>query len=50
MFVEDVLVMNFDGVFLLNGLGDLELCDYVVIVIKIIVEIGMFVFGICFGY
>lgn len=42
--------MNLDGIFLLNGSGDLVLCDYVIEVIKKFFQIDIFVFGICFGY
>lgn len=50
ILVVEVLVMNFDGVFLFNGLGDLELCDYVIEVIKVFLDKKVLVFGICFGY
>ena len=47
---EDVLAMNPDGVFLSNGPGDPEPCDYAVNAIKTIVETGTPVFGICLGH
>jgi carbamoyl-phosphate synthase small subunit len=47
---EDVLAMNPDGVFLSNGPGDPEPCDYAVTAIKTIVETGTPVFGICLGH
>lgn len=50
IFVEDVFVFNLDGVFLFNGLGDLELCIYVIEVICVFFEKNIFVFGICLGY
>lgn len=42
--------MNFDGIFLFNGFGDLEFCDYVIKVIQECLEIEILIFGICFGY
>ena len=47
---EDVLAMNPDGVFLSNGPGDPEPCDYAIEAIKTIVETGLPVFGICLGH
>ncbi len=47
---EDVLAMNPDGVFLSNGPGDPEPCDYAVTAIKTIVDTGVPVFGICLGH
>lgn len=47
---EDVLAMNPDGVFLSNGPGDPEPCDYAITAIKTIVETGLPVFGICLGH
>ena len=46
----DVLAMNPDGVFLSNGPGDPEPCDYAIDAIKEIVDAGMPVFGICLGH
>jgi len=42
--------MNPDGVFLSNGPGDPEPCDYAIKAIAEIVETGMPVFGICLGH
>jgi carbamoyl-phosphate synthase small subunit len=44
-----VLAMNPDGVFLSNGPGDPEPCDYAVEAIREIVAAGVPVFGICLG-
>ena len=45
-----VLEMNPDGVFLSNGPGDPEPCDYAIEAIKTIVATGVPVFGICLGH
>jgi carbamoyl-phosphate synthase small subunit len=42
--------MKPDGVFLSNGPGDPEPCDYAIAAIKEIVESGKPVFGICLGH
>ncbi len=47
---KDVLAMNPNGVFLSNGPGDPEPCDYAISAIKEIVETGTPVFGICLGH
>jgi len=47
---SDVLAMNPDGVFLSNGPGDPEPCDYAIAAIKEIVDSGVPVFGICLGH
>ncbi|MGQ9426500.1 glutamine-hydrolyzing carbamoyl-phosphate synthase small subunit [Gilvimarinus sp. F26214L] len=47
---EEVLAMNPDGVFLSNGPGDPEPCDYAVEAIRKIVEAGVPTFGICLGH
>ncbi len=46
----EVLRMNPDGVFLSNGPGDPEPCDYAIAAIREIVETGLPVFGICLGH
>ena len=46
----DVLAMNPDGVFLSNGPGDPEPCDYAITAIKEILETSLPVFGICLGH
>ncbi|MEE4186581.1 MAG: glutamine-hydrolyzing carbamoyl-phosphate synthase small subunit [Gammaproteobacteria bacterium] len=47
---EDVLAMAPDGVFLSNGPGDPEPCDYAIRAIGAILAAGMPVFGICLGH
>ncbi len=47
---SDVLAMNPDGVFLSNGPGDPEPCDYAIQAIKEILETQIPVFGICLGH
>ncbi|ETX09487.1 carbamoyl phosphate synthase small subunit [Marinomonas ushuaiensis DSM 15871] len=47
---SDVLAMNPDGVFLSNGPGDPEPCDYAIQAIKEILETDIPVFGICLGH
>jgi carbamoyl-phosphate synthase small subunit len=46
----EVLAMQPDGVFLSNGPGDPEPCDYAIIAIQEILETDMPVFGICLGH
>ena len=46
----DVLAMNPDGVFLSNGPGDPEPCDYAIEAIIRILETDKPVFGICLGH
>ncbi|MCO4837207.1 MAG: glutamine-hydrolyzing carbamoyl-phosphate synthase small subunit [Oceanospirillaceae bacterium] len=47
---KDVLAMKPDGVFLSNGPGDPEPCDYAITAIKEILETDTPVFGICLGH
>ncbi|KAF0862845.1 glutamine-hydrolyzing carbamoyl-phosphate synthase small subunit [Pseudomonas sp. LD120] len=47
---SDVLALNPDGVFLSNGPGDPEPCDYAIKAIKEILETEIPVFGICLGH
>jgi len=47
---SDVLALNPDGVFLSNGPGDPEPCDYAITAIKEILETEIPVFGICLGH
>jgi carbamoyl-phosphate synthase small subunit len=47
---EDVLAMNPDGVFLSNGPGDPEPCDYAIEAIQKLLETNMPIFGICLGH
>ena len=46
----DVLAMNPDGIFLSNGPGDPEPCDYAIAAIREFLERGIPVFGICLGH
>ncbi|MCJ8170709.1 glutamine-hydrolyzing carbamoyl-phosphate synthase small subunit [Atopomonas sediminilitoris] len=46
----DVLALNPDGVFLSNGPGDPEPCDYAIKAIQEILETEIPVFGICLGH
>ena len=46
----EVLAMNPDGVFLANGPGDPEPCDYAIKAIQEILETETPVFGICLGH
>lgn len=46
----DVLAMNPDGVFLSNGPGDPEPCDYAIDAIRAILAARVPVFGICLGH
>lgn len=48
--VEEVLAMSPDGVFLSNGPGDPEPCDYAIAAIKVLLEKDMPLFGICLGH
>jgi carbamoyl-phosphate synthase small subunit len=45
----DVLAMNPDGIFLSNGPGDPEPCDYAIDAIKVFLEQKIPLFGICLG-
>lgn len=47
---EDVLAMNPDGVFLSNGPGDPEPCDYAIEAIRQILDKQLPTFGICLGH
>ncbi len=47
---SDVLAMNPDGIFLSNGPGDPEPCDYAIAAIAEIVDSAKPVFGICLGH
>lgn len=47
---EDVLAMKPDGVFLSNGPGDPEPCDYAITSIQSILEKNIPTFGICLGH
>ncbi|MEG1109255.1 MAG: glutamine-hydrolyzing carbamoyl-phosphate synthase small subunit [Hafnia sp.] len=47
---EDVLKLNPDGIFLSNGPGDPEPCDYAIRAIKTFLDTEIPVFGICLGH
>ncbi len=46
----EVLAMNPDGVFLSNGPGDPEPCDYAIEAIREVLAAGIPTFGICLGH
>ena len=46
---EAVMAMHPDGVFLSNGPGDPDPCDYAIAAIRKFLEIGLPLFGICLG-
>ncbi|NQY64108.1 MAG: glutamine-hydrolyzing carbamoyl-phosphate synthase small subunit [Alteromonadaceae bacterium] len=46
----DVLAMNPDGIFLSNGPGDPEPCDYAISAIQSFLETEIPIFGICLGH
>jgi carbamoyl-phosphate synthase small subunit len=47
---EEALALNPDGIFLSNGPGDPEPCDYAIAAIKTLVDTGIPTFGICLGH
>jgi carbamoyl-phosphate synthase small subunit len=47
---RDALALEPDGVFLSNGPGDPEPCDYAIRAIREIIDIGVPTFGICLGH
>lgn len=47
---EDVLALKPDGVFLSNGPGDPEPCDYAITAIKQLLDTNIPIFGICLGH
>jgi carbamoyl-phosphate synthase small subunit len=47
---KDVLAMKPSGVFLSNGPGDPEPCDYAIAATREIIEAGVPTFGICLGH
>jgi carbamoyl-phosphate synthase small subunit len=46
----EVRAMQPDGVFLSNGPGDPEPCDYAIAAIREIIDVGIPTFGICLGH
>jgi carbamoyl-phosphate synthase small subunit len=47
---EEVLAMNPDGIFLSNGPGDPEPCDYAIAAIQTFLTTDIPIFGICLGH
>ena len=47
---DQVLALNPDGVFLSNGPGDPEPCDYAIEAIRRLLETDLPIFGICLGH
>ena len=47
---KDVLALKPNGVFLSNGPGDPEPCDYAIAAVREIIETGIPTFGICLGH
>ncbi len=48
--VEDVLKLSPDGIFLSNGPGDPQPCDYAIKAAQVLIEKGLPTFGICLGH
>lgn len=48
--VNQLLALQPDGVFLSNGPGDPEPCDYAIAAIRELLETGLPIFGICLGH
>ncbi|CDZ77681.1 Carbamoyl-phosphate synthase small chain [Legionella massiliensis] len=46
----DVLALNPDGIFLSNGPGDPQACDYAIAATKEFLETGLPILGICLGF
>jgi carbamoyl-phosphate synthase small subunit len=47
---QDVLKLKPDGIFLSNGPGDPEPCDYAIAAVRDLIETGIPTFGICLGH
>ena len=47
---DEVLALKPDGVFLSNGPGDPEPCDYAIAAIKVFLDKNIPIFGICLGH
>ncbi len=47
---KDVLALKPDGVFLSNGPGDPEPCDYAIAATRAVIDAGVPTFGICLGH
>lgn len=50
MPASEVLALNPDGIFLSNGPGDPEPCDYAISAIQELMNSGIPIFGICLGH
>ncbi len=50
MSAADVLALKPDGIFLSNGPGDPEACDYAIAAIKTFLQTDIPIFGICLGH
>ena len=48
--VRDVLALGPDGIFLSNGPGDPEPCDYAIAATRELIDAGIPTFGICLGH
>jgi carbamoyl-phosphate synthase small subunit len=46
----DVLKLDPDGIFLANGPGDPQACDYAIATVRELIETGIPTFGICLGH
>ncbi|MDR5866347.1 glutamine-hydrolyzing carbamoyl-phosphate synthase small subunit [Halomonas koreensis] len=46
----EVMALNPDGIFLSNGPGDPEPCEYAIAAIRELLETGVPIFGICLGH
>ncbi len=46
----DVLKLKPDGIFLANGPGDPQACDYAIAAVRELIETGIPTFGICLGH
>ena len=47
---QDALALKPDGIFLSNGPGDPEPCDYAIAALRELMETGIPIFGICLGH
>jgi len=47
---QDALALKPDGIFLSNGPGDPEPCDYAIAALRELTETGIPIFGICLGH
>ena len=47
---EEALALNPDGIFLSNGAGDPEPCDYAIKAIRTLLDKNLPIFGICLGH